>query len=163
MDKRKKRYYTMGQNNQDSRLQYWATRSSAPSFARTTRLLALHSSLRSQALLHSLICSIAHFAHSLACGTVNDWIAIYSVFFSILAHSALAFLFFPLQNKIRSPDLVLADLPAKSTPTKRCGVTFPVFALDVWICSPWNTRNTTTCVYLHAKTSAQVNELKLWV
>ena len=32
---------------------------------------------------------LARFAHSLARGTVNDWIAIYSVFFSILAHSAL--------------------------------------------------------------------------
>ena len=83
MDKRKKRYYTMGQNNQDSRLQYWATRLSAPSFARTTRLLALHSLLRSHALLHSLICSLAHFAHSLTCGTVNDWIAIYPVFFHL--------------------------------------------------------------------------------
>ena len=32
--------------------------------------------------------SLAHFAHSLARGTVNDLMAIYSVFFSILAHSA---------------------------------------------------------------------------
>ena len=52
--------YTMGQNNQEYRLNYWATRSSVRSFA-----------------------------HSLACGTVNDWMAILSVFFSIVDHSGL--------------------------------------------------------------------------
>ena len=36
----------------------------------------------------SLVCLLAHFAHSLAHGTVNDWMAIYSVFSSNLAHSA---------------------------------------------------------------------------
>ena len=51
----------MGQNSQEYRLKYWATRSSVPSFA-----------------------------HSLTRGTVNDWMAIYSVFSSILAHSALS-------------------------------------------------------------------------
>ena len=30
--------------------------------------------------LRSLICSLAHFTRSLACGTVNDWMAILSVF-----------------------------------------------------------------------------------
>ena len=35
--------------------------------------------------------SLAHFAHSLACGTVNYWMAIYSVYFYILAHSEVAY------------------------------------------------------------------------
>ena len=56
----------MVDNSQENRLEYWATRSSVRSFART--------------------------AHSFACGTVNDWIAFYSVFFSILAHSGGFFL-----------------------------------------------------------------------
>ena len=55
---RKKIDGTVGQINQKYRLKNWATRSSARSFAHT-----------------------AHFAHSLARGTVNDWIAILSVFF----------------------------------------------------------------------------------
>ena len=36
-------------------------------------------------LVHLLVCSLAHslaqFAHSLACGKLNDWMAIFSVFF----------------------------------------------------------------------------------
>ena len=36
----------------------------------------------------SLVGSLTHFAQSLARGIVNDLMAIYSVFFSILAHSA---------------------------------------------------------------------------
>ena len=56
----------MVDNSQEYRLKYWATRSSVRAFART-----------------------AHFAHSLARGTVNDWIAILSVFFSIFDHSAM--------------------------------------------------------------------------
>ena len=39
------------------------------------------------ALLRSLIRLLTHFAHSRACGTVNDWVAIYSEFFSTLDHS----------------------------------------------------------------------------
>ena len=35
--------------------------------------LAPDSSLRSCTLLRSLVCSLAHFAHSLACGKVNFW------------------------------------------------------------------------------------------
>ena len=50
--------------NKEPRCRYWATCSSIRSFAGT-----------------------AHFAHSQARGTVNNWMAIYSVFFSILAHS----------------------------------------------------------------------------
>ena len=34
--------------------------------------------------------SLAHFAHSLARGTVDDWMAILSVFFPIFDHSELA-------------------------------------------------------------------------
>ena len=48
-----------------------------------THLLAPHYLLRSRVRL------LALFAHSLARGTVNDLMAISSVFFSILAHSAV--------------------------------------------------------------------------
>ena len=44
-------------------------------------------SLSLRAPLRSFICSLAHFAHSLARETVNDWMAIYSVFCSILDQS----------------------------------------------------------------------------
>ena len=44
--------------------------------------------LCSRSPLCSLVRSLAYFAHSQVCGTVNDWMAIYSVFFSILVHSA---------------------------------------------------------------------------
>ena len=66
---------TLVQNNQESRLKYWATL-----FA-CSALLALLT--RSAALARSL----AHFAHSLACRKVNDLMAIFSVFFPVLAHS----------------------------------------------------------------------------
>ena len=60
-------FEVVGQNNQKYRLKYWATCLSVCSFA----------------------CSLGHFAHSRARGTVNDWMAIYSVFFSILDHSVI--------------------------------------------------------------------------
>ena len=53
----------------------------ACSLAPLTRLLALDCSLCSRPPLRSLIRSLAYFAHSLLCGTVNDWMAILSVFF----------------------------------------------------------------------------------
>ena len=59
-----------------------------------TRLLDPHNSLYSRAPLCSLIHSLAHFAHfthSLARGTVNDLIAIFSVFFFDLAISVAIF------------------------------------------------------------------------
>ena len=52
----------------------------ARSLAPLTRSLAPHYSLRSRPPLRSLVRSLAHFAHSLARGTVNDEMAIYSVF-----------------------------------------------------------------------------------
>ena len=60
----------------------------ARSLAPLTRSLAPDCSLRSRPPLRSLVRSLAHFAHSLARGTVNDWMAILSVFFSIFNHSA---------------------------------------------------------------------------
>ena len=60
----------------------------AQSLAPLTRLLALPCSLCLHAPLRSLICSLAHFTHSHACGTVNNQMTIFSVFFSILSHSA---------------------------------------------------------------------------
>ena len=65
----------------------WSTgqlpRPFACSLAPLTRLLSLHYSLRSRAPLRSLARLLAHFAR----GTVNDWMAIFSVFFfSILAY-----------------------------------------------------------------------------
>ena len=62
---------------------------SARSLAPLTSSLAQHYSLCLRAPLCSLVCSLAHFAHSRTHGTANDWIAICSVFFSILAHRAL--------------------------------------------------------------------------
>ena len=55
-----------------------------------TRSLASDCSLCSRPPLRSLVCSLVHFAHSLARGTVNDWMAILSVFFSIFDHSVPA-------------------------------------------------------------------------
>ena len=57
----------------------------ACSLAPLTHALALPCLLCSRALLRSLIRSLAHFAHSLARGTVID---LFCVFLSILAHSA---------------------------------------------------------------------------
>ena len=48
------------------------------------RLLALDCSLHSRPPLHSLVRSLAR---SLARGTMNDWMAILPVFFSIFDHS----------------------------------------------------------------------------
>ena len=45
--------------------------------------------LRLRAPLRSLAFSFIHFAYSLARGQVNDWMAIYSVFISTLAHSGM--------------------------------------------------------------------------
>ena len=53
---------TLGQNDQESRSKYWATRLFVRSCARS-----------------ALLASLAHFAHSQAHGTVNDSMAIYSV------------------------------------------------------------------------------------
>ena len=55
-----------------------------------TRSLALDCSLCSYPPLRSLVRSLAHFAHFLARGIVNDWMAILSVFFSIFDHSVRA-------------------------------------------------------------------------
>ena len=62
----------------------------ARSLAPLTRSLAPDCSLRSRPPLHSL----AHFTHSLARETVNDWMAILSVFFLFFDHSAFWKFFF---------------------------------------------------------------------
>ena len=61
----------------------------ARSLAPLTRSLAPDCSLCSRPPLRSLVHSLAHFTHSLDRGTVNDWMAISSVFFSIFDHSAM--------------------------------------------------------------------------
>ena len=73
---------TVGQSNQEYGLKYWAIRSSVRSHHSLVHLLCTTCFARALRCAHSL----AHFAHSL---TVNDWMAYYSVFFSILAHSAM--------------------------------------------------------------------------
>ena len=73
----------MVDNSQEYRLKYWATRSSVRSFARSVHSFAC------SALLASLARSLVRSLNSLARGKVNDWMAIYSVFFSFLAHSVL--------------------------------------------------------------------------
>ena len=74
----------MVQNNQENRLKYWAT----CLLALLTRSLALPYSIYTTRFAHTLhcarsLCSLAHFAHSLA-----HEMGFFSVFFSILAHSA---------------------------------------------------------------------------
>ena len=61
----------------------------ARSLAPLTRSLAPDCSLRSRPPLRSLVRSLAHFTHSLARGTVIDWMAILSVFFPVFDHSAI--------------------------------------------------------------------------
>ena len=61
----------------------------ARSLAPLTHSLAPDCSLHSRPPLRSLVRSLAHFAHSLARGTVSDWMAILSVFFSIIDHSVV--------------------------------------------------------------------------
>ena len=82
-------------NSQEYRLKYWATRSSVHSFSRTAHSFACSGLLAlltpSAALTRSLarsLRSLPHFSHSHARGTVNEWMAILSVFFSIFDHSA---------------------------------------------------------------------------
>ena len=64
----------------------------ARSLTPLTRSLAPDCSLCLCPLLRSLVCSLTYFAHSLAGWTVNDKMAIFSVFFSVLDHSAPLFL-----------------------------------------------------------------------
>ena len=70
----------------------WSTGPLPRPFARSltplTRPLAPDCLLRSRPPLHSLVRSLAQFAHSLARGKVNDSKDGFSIFFSILAHSA---------------------------------------------------------------------------
>ena len=79
---------TVGQINKKPRCKYWATHSSVRSFTRTAHSFACSTLLASLARSAALTYSLAHFAHSLPCGKVNDQIAIHSVFFSVLDHSA---------------------------------------------------------------------------
>ena len=73
----------MVDNSQEYRLKYWATRLSVRSHCSLVRLLR---TARFARALH-LFAHFAHFAHSLARGTVNDWMDILSLFFSIFDHS----------------------------------------------------------------------------
>ena len=59
----------------------------------------------------SLVRSLAHFAHSLARGTVNDWMAILSVFFPIFDHSAFRALF-KLESNLSgiSPSIICKEI-----------------------------------------------------
>ena len=68
---------TVGQNNQECRLEYWATHSYIRSFIRIGHSFACSTLLAS--LARSAV--LAHFAHSEANVKVNDWMAIYSEFF----------------------------------------------------------------------------------
>ena len=112
----------MGQNNQEYRLGYWATRLSVRSFACT-----------------------AHFTHSLARRKVNDWMAIYSKCFSysgplcsvistrILVVGGIGLISFP---RIITPIPLLTRSVRSSTPT--LGVS-------------WNSPSTTTTSRLSDK------------
>ena len=73
---------TIIDSSQEYRLQYWATRLSICSFARTPYLFAYSALLASLARTAALTCSLAHsLTHSLACVTVNDYMAIFPLFF----------------------------------------------------------------------------------
>ena len=95
-----------------------STRPLARPFARSlaplTRSLAPDCSLRSRPPLRSLVRSLAHFAHSLAHGTVNDWMAIFSVFFAIFDHSDTRIL--PLSNSRVVTSATSVRLTSKCTP-----------------------------------------------
>ena len=65
------------------------TRPFARLLAPLIHLHALYCSLRLCAPLHSLIRLLAHSTHSLARGTVNDWMEIFSMIFSVLDHRAM--------------------------------------------------------------------------
>ena len=73
---------TVGQNNQEYRLKYWATHSSVYLFTSTAHSFAC------SALL-ALLARSAVLTRSLTSLTdVNDWMTMLSVFFSVLDHSA---------------------------------------------------------------------------
>ena len=82
-------WYTMVENRKERRCKYWATRSSFRSFARTAHSFACSGLLALLARSAALTRSLAHFAHSLARGTVNDCMAILSVFFPVFDHSVM--------------------------------------------------------------------------
>ena len=67
-------HFTVGQNDPEYRLKYWATCSSIRSFARTAHLFPR------SALLASLARSTP-FTRSLARGAVNDWMAFFFLYF----------------------------------------------------------------------------------
>ena len=69
----------MVHNNQEPRCNYWATRLSVRSFARTAH------SFTCSALIAALVRLLAHFAHSLSCGKVNDRMG----YQAVLNHSGL--------------------------------------------------------------------------
>ena len=95
---------TVVDNSQEYRLKYWVTRSSIRSFARTAHSFACSGLLALLAPSSALTGSLARSLRSLPCswdiGTVNDWMAILSVFFSIFDHSAS--LRFNLQQQYRN-------------------------------------------------------------
>ena len=62
---------TVGQINQKPRCKYRATHSSVCLFARTAHLFACSAPLASLARSAAFVCTLAHFPHSLACGSVN--------------------------------------------------------------------------------------------
>ena len=101
----------MVDNSQEYRLQCWATRSSVPSFARTAHSFACSRLLTSLAL-RSPICLLAHFAHSLARGTVNNWMAILPVFFSIFDHSVPIFSLLSRSHGFAHNQLILWKYPS---------------------------------------------------
>ena len=80
---------SVGQINQEYTLKCWATRSSVRLIARTAHSCTCFSLLALLACCAALPRSLADFAHSRARWTVKDLIAIFSVFFSILANSPL--------------------------------------------------------------------------
>ena len=82
-------YCTVGQISKESSCKYWATRLVARSFTCTAHLFAWSTLLAYLARSAAVTCSLAHFPHSFACGTVNEKMDILSVFYPVLDHSVL--------------------------------------------------------------------------
>ena len=96
----------------------------------TPRQFTLIFALRPRPPLRSLARSLAHFAHSLARGTVNDQMAILSVFFSISDHNALSrTCHFPLPVPPHPRRLYGEDASGVVRAEPVSGVPYPVWAL----------------------------------
>ena len=90
---------TVGQNNQEYRLEYWTTRPSVRSFARTAYLFACSALLAGLTRAAALTPSLARSFCSLPRSWESKWLDgyLFCVFFSKLAHSAVTGMVFSIK------------------------------------------------------------------